>query len=431
MTGKRIVLSTFGSFGDVHPYVAIALELKRRGHRPVIATTEIYREKVEPLGIELRRVRPDMPSYDEPDRVAELVEHVVDQREGMERILQTFILPYLRESYEDLLAATRGADLLVSHPLPFVGPVVAEKTGVPWVSSVLAPGSFLSVYDPPVPPQLPAFHALMSRSVALSRGVMWLARKRIDSLVGPVYAMRGELGLPRGGNPVMDGQHSPTLVLALYSKVLGGPQPDWPKNVRVTGFPFYDRRDREGDPDGLAPEIENFLGAGEPPVVFTLGSSAIWVAKDFYTESVKVARLLGVRALLLIGDERNRPAEALPEGVAAFEYAPFGELLPRARVVVHQGGVGTTGQALRAGRPTLIVPHAFDQHDNAERARRLGTSRTLLRPQYKAANVARELRALLEDPSYAKRAAEVGRTVTAEDGARSACDAVEEVLSEA
>ncbi len=428
-TGKRIILSTFGSFGDVHPYIAIALELKKRGHTPVIATTEMYREKTEALGLELRRVRPDMPSYDEPDRVAELIEHIVDQKEGMERILQTLILPHLRDSYEDLLAAVRDADLLVSHPLPFVGPVVAEKTGVRWVSSVLAPASFLSVYDPPVPPQLPALHALLARSPAVTRGVMWLARKKIDTLIGPVYDLRRELKLPRGGNPVMEAQHSPALVLALYSKVLGQPQTDWPNNTVVTGFPFYDRRDRAGDAASLVPEMEEFLASGEPPVVFTLGSSAVWVAKDFFKESIKAARELGVRALLLIGDERNRPREELDESIAAFDYAPFGELLPRASVVVHQGGVGTTGQALRAGRPTLIVPHAFDQHDNAERARRLGTSRTLNRPQYKASAVVKELRALLDGESYARRAAEVGRIVRQEDGAHAASDAIEQVLA--
>lgn len=429
MTGKRIILSTFGSFGDVHPYIAIALELKRRGHRPVIATTEMYREKIEPLGLELHRVRPDMPSYDEPERVAAMIEYVVDEKRGPERLLQTMIVPHLRDAYEDLLAATEGADLLLTHPLPFVGPLVAAKTGVPWVSSVLAPGSFLSVYDPPVPPQFPSAHKLMAASRHLSRVVMWLARKKIDALLGPVYELRRQLGLPRGGNPMMEGQHSGALVLALYSKVLGAPQPDWPANVRVTGFPFYDRRDRAGDPTGLAPELEKFLDAGEPPVVFTLGSSAIWVAKDFYTESIKAARALGVRALLLIGDERNRPAGVLPEGVAAFDYAPYGELLPRARAIVHQGGVGTTGQALRAGRPTLIVPHAFDQHDNAERAARLGASRTLRRTRYNADAAARELRELLGAESYARRAEEVGRVVQSEDGGRAACDAIEEELN--
>ncbi|MCA1591436.1 MAG: glycosyltransferase, partial [Acidobacteria bacterium] len=407
-TGKRIVISTFGSFGDVHPYIAIALELKRRGHHPVVATTEMYREKIEPLGIELRRVRPDMPSYDEPDKLTEMIKSVVDARKGPERLLNMMILPHLRETYEDLHAAVRGADMLLTHPLPLVGPVVAHQTGIKWASSVLAPGSFLSVHDPPVPPQLPGFHKVMRLSPWVVRGVMRLARWKLDALFEPVYKLRAELGLPRGENPLVEGQHSPALVLALYSRVLGEPQPDWPANTHITGFPFHDRRDRPGDGVGLAPELSEFLDAGTPPVVFTLGSSAFWVAKDFYRDSIVAARTLGQRAVLLIGDERNRPAGPLPEGVAAFEYAPYGEVLPRASAVVHQGGVGTTGQALRAGVPTLIVPHAFDQFDNAERAARLGASRTLARPKYNAANATKELSLLLSDKSYADRATEVG-----------------------
>src|SRR2546423_195850 len=146
---KKIVISTYGSFGDLQPYIAGALELKRRGHPPLIATTEVYRKKVERLGLEWRGVRPDMPSYDEPDRLSALVESVVSDGTGRERLLKDLILPYQREMFEDLRAAVEGADLLLTHPLPFVGPIVAQVTGIPWVSSVLAPGSFLSNYDPP------------------------------------------------------------------------------------------------------------------------------------------------------------------------------------------------------------------------------------------------------------------------------------------
>ena len=72
---KRIVLSTFGSFGDVHPYVALARELKARGHMPVVATSEMYREKMDAAGVELFPVRPDdLPSYDEPERMSAMLE---------------------------------------------------------------------------------------------------------------------------------------------------------------------------------------------------------------------------------------------------------------------------------------------------------------------------------------------------------------------
>jgi UDP:flavonoid glycosyltransferase YjiC (YdhE family) len=137
---------------------------------------------------------------------------------------------------------------------------------------------------------------------------------------------------------------------------------------------------------------------------------------------------VGARALLLVGHKNFRPPAPLPEGVAAFEYAPFGELLPRAAAVVHHGGVGSTGQGLRAGRPQLVVPFSHDQFDNAERAARLGAARVLPRPKYNARSAARELGELLSAEGYRTRAAEVGEVVRGEDGANAACDLIEREL---
>src|SRR5215213_60852 len=426
--GKRVVISTYGSFGDVHPYVAIALELKRRGHRPVIATSEIYREKTDALGLELHPVPPDLPSYDQPEEVARMIRELVDTKKGSERVFERFINPHLRGMYDALLDATRGADLLVTHVLSLAGPPLVEKTGIKWVSSVLAPISMFSNYDPPVFPQMPWLYRVLKLHPAVSRAAMRVGRLKLDRMAAPVYKLRAELGLKRGGNPMLEGQHSPRMVLALFSSAIAKPQPDWPPQTRVTGFPFYDRRDRPGDEELLDPALLKFLDAGEPPVVFTLGSSAIYAAGDFYQESVGAARAAGVRALLLTGEPWNRP-DGLQKEIAAFDYAPYGELLPRARAVVHQGGIGTTAQSLRAGIPALVVPFSHDQFDNASRVARTGAGRTLPRSKYNAASAARELRAMLTDESYTSRAAEVGRQVRSEDGAVAAADAIEEVLS--
>lgn len=429
----KIILSTFGSFGDVHPYIAIALELKARGHHPVIATSEMYRAKMDALGLAFHPVRPVVPSYDEPDEISRLLEKMMDARTGTEEVINTFIIPHLRDIYEDLSAAVRGADLFVTHPLSIPGPLIVEQTGIRWVSSVLAPISMFSAHDPSVPPQLPAMYHLLKLHPLVGRALMRIAKTKLRSLANAVGQLRSEVGLPpASAHPLFEGQHSPTLVLALFSRVLAEPQPDWPPNTRLTGFPFYDRRDRAGDREdmgGLSPELKHFLDAGEPPIVFTLGSSAIWVAEDFYRESIAAALALGQRALLLIGHERNQLSERLPEGIAAFEYAPYGELLPRARAVVHQGGVGTTGQALRSGRPALVVPFSHDQFDNGARVARLGCGRVLPRHKYNAASATQELRAILSDESYKTRAAEIGRRVQAENGAVAACDAIEEVLT--
>jgi UDP:flavonoid glycosyltransferase YjiC (YdhE family) len=131
----RIVLSNIGTFGDINPLIAIALELKRRGHQPVMAVPEIYRSKIVPLGLEFHAVRPNL----DPTNTL-LAEMVYDVRKGTERGLREFLFPALRETYDDLLdAATTPvrADLLLLGELNYAGPIVAEITGIPWASSVV------------------------------------------------------------------------------------------------------------------------------------------------------------------------------------------------------------------------------------------------------------------------------------------------------
>jgi UDP:flavonoid glycosyltransferase YjiC (YdhE family) len=408
--------------------VGIALELKARGHHPVIATTEAYREKVEALAIDFHPVRPVLPSYDKPEEVGKIMEKCMDRKTGTDEIFNSLILPYLRDIYEDLQRAVHKADLLVTHPLPLVGPIVAQKTGIPWVSSVLAPVSLFSAYDPPVGPRMPSLQKILALSPFLSRAFLKLAKWKLATRFEPVYRIRAELGLPPGEHPIVEGQHSPALVLALFSSVLAKPQPDWPRQTRVTGFPLYDRRGRGSDRTGLSPELVTFLDEGPPPIVFTLGSSAIWVARNFYRDSVAAARAVGQRALLLIGDAHNYPIEPLPKGMAAFEYAPYGEVLPRACIIVHHGGIGTTGQSLRAGKPMLVVPFAHDQFDNAARITRLGVGRILPRAKYNTMRAIKELSRLLKEQSYTIRATDIAHRVQSEDGIQAACDAIEEKL---
>ncbi len=418
----RIVLTNIGTYGDIHPLIALALELKRRGHSPVLAAPNIYRVKVESLGLEFHAVRPDI---DATNNV--LVEMIYDIRKGTERGLREFLFPVLRESYQDLLAAVKsgpGADLLLVGELAYAGPIVAEVTGIPWASYVLAPISFFSAFDPPVLPPYPklatAEAVLPGMGRVVARFVRWTTRKWPE----PVYQLRAELGLDSGENPIFDAKHSPRLVLAMFSPLLGEPQPDWPASTLQTGFVFYDGDTGNYD---LSPEIEEFLQAGEPPLVFTLGSAAVLAAGDFYQQSALAAQTLGLRAIFLVGpDPRNVPDCGGSKNLCVAKYAPYSKLFPRASLIVHQGGVGTTAQALRAGKPMVIMPYSHDQPDNARRMKRLGVSRTIQRKNYTAERAARAIRKILDDPRYQEKALQLSCQISGEDSLRMACDALEQ-----
>jgi rhamnosyltransferase subunit B len=246
----------------------------------------------------------------------------------------------------------------------------------------------------------------------------------MTGLARPWHRLRKEVGLPpaRGFNPLTE-SHSPVLHLALFSKWLTDKQRDWPAQTVVTGFPWFDTEGEAGLPQTLA----RFLDDGEPPLVFTLGTAVVADAGPFYHHSVAAAKLLGRRAILLVKNPRVLLPE-LPEGVVAFAYAPFSLLFPRAAAIVHHGGIGTTGQAMRSGRPSLVMPCAWDQPDNAERAARLGIALTIARNRYEPKRVAAELRLLLEDPNYSHRAAEIATKVRQEEGVKAACDALESMF---
>jgi rhamnosyltransferase subunit B len=422
----RIVLSNIGTFGDTNPLIAVALELKRRGHAPVMTLPELYRPKIEPLGLEFHALRPNIDPSDK-----RLVAMVYDVKKGTETGLREFLFPSLRETYEDLLDAAmrpQRADLMLLGELNYTGPIVAEKTGIPWASYVLAPFSFFSAYDPPVLPPYPKLAKADSALPGMGHAIRRVARFVTRKWPEPIYALRRELGLPPGSNPIFDAKHSPWLVLALFSRALGEEQKDWPPHTLITGFCYYDS---DAGNAALPAKLEAFLQVGEPPVVFTLGSAAVLAAGKFYEHSARAAMQMQKRAVLLIGDdERNRPATALPDSICVTPYAPFTALFPRSSMVVHQGGVGTVGQCLRAGKPMVIMPYSHDQPDNARRMKRLGVARVIQRDDYAPQRVAETVTAMLGDPSYAERAKSIGELVNGEGGVQAACDALEKLYAE-
>jgi UDP:flavonoid glycosyltransferase YjiC (YdhE family) len=412
---KRILLTTIGSLGDLHPFLAIGLELRARGHSVTVATSEFYRAKIEQTGLRFTPMGPHLSMV-----TSDMLQKVLDQRKGPEYLIRQIMYPSVPATYPEVMAALGDADILVTHPLSLAAQIAAEKTGMPWISTVPAPTSFFSKFDPPVIAPYPFLAKLYALGPAISGLVLKAARATTRRWMGPITRFRATLGLPPGRDPIFDGQHSPQRVLALFSRVMGEPQPDWPPQTLVTGFPFYDWAEHG---QGIDSELERFLDAGPAPVVFTLGSSAVQQAGKFYPESLKAIRHLGCRAVLLAGN--NTFPEPLPPETAVFPYAPFSKVFPRASAIVHSGGIGTSAQALAAGRPMLVVPFAFDQPDNAARLERLGLARVIPRKRYHAGRARAELDRLLSDGAYAQAAINAARRVAEEDGVRTASDAIE------
>lgn len=415
---KRILIATLGSLGDLHPCLALGQELQRRGHRVTVASTPFYREKAEALGLGFTGLRPDWDPTN-----TDLIRRCEDIKRGPEVLFRELILPHLKVTYEDLLTAAAGADLMIAGEIVYGAPLVAEKLGLPWVSEILSPCSFFSSHDPSILTPAPWMIHIRKLGWRAYRAALDACRLATRHWWSPVRELRREIELSADCDPIFRDKFSPDLVLALFSKCLARKQPDWPAQTVQTGFVYFDGAGADWD----SSELEEFLAAGEPPIVFTLGSTAVHNPGNFYEVSVEAAKRLGRRAVLIGANGKGSGSK----DILSLPYAPYSEVFPHAAAIVHQGGSGTTGQALRAGRPMLIVPYGWDQPDNGARVQRTGAGVSLPRAKYSAKSAAEALSRLLTEPSFGEHAARVGAKVHAENGLAEACDEIERVLQRA
>lgn len=421
MDAGRIVLATGGSLGDLHPFIALGRALQARGFVAGIATAIDYRDKVEAEGLTFNEVGPSVERLrrDTGLDLAGLTEAIASS----DRFLfGKILLPYAGDATRQLIAATQGAVAVVGSTLAIGALMAAEHWRVPGVAVSLQPTMVFSRHDPPFLPAAPWLKpATGGPQLWLNDLTRALGRMSTARWTGPMNAVRASVGLPpTTDNIVFDAGRSADLSLGLYSPLLSPRQPDAAANFHVVGYASYDSE--TGGPPALSPELETFLDAGPPPLVFTLGSAAVHIPGDFYVESLKAARRLGRRAVLLVGPDGDLTVAGDDPDIHVARYAPFSLLFPRAAAVVHQGGVGTVHQALRGGRPQLVVPHLGDQYDNAARVVRLGCGATLTRTMYRDETVARVLGGLLDDRTILTRTEALAVTARAEDGAKAAAD---------
>lgn len=418
----RIILCTAGSLGDLHPFIALGVALKARGFQAEIATSVEYGAKVEAEGLVFHRVGPGVAQLS-ADLGMDLAEITRAIARSDRFLFDKVMLPYLETWTREVEVVARGSSAVVGATFAAGAAMAAEMAGVPYVSAALQPTVVFSAYDPPFLPRAPWLAPATSGArLWLNRATIRLARASTDPWTKPINRVRASLGLPASkANLFFDGAANADLALGLYSPLLSPVQPDAPTGFAVTGYAAYDSE--AGGPVVMPPELDRFLDAGSAPVVFTLGSAAVHIPGDFYVESLKAARRMGRRAVLLVGPEGDPGVADGPDAIA-LAYAPFSKLFPRAAAIVHQGGVGTTQQALRAGRPQMVVPFLGDQFDNAARVARLGCGATLSRRAYRGGRVATVLDRLLAEPTVTETATRLGVVASREDGAAVAAEQI-------
>lgn len=420
MKQRHVVFATAGSLGDLYPFLALGAELRRRGHRVSIASSNEHRASVEAAGLAFRHMRPDPPG---PPGAAAFFARYMHPKTGAEFVYRDYLSPAIRDSHADLIWATRDADLLVSQSLmAMAAPLVAASTGLPWISAVFQPMTLFSLHDRPGYLPVPLLPDLCARYPEIHARVFHYVRKHTRQWIAPVEALRRELCIAGEPHPMYEGQHSPRRVLAMFSPLLGGPRPDWPASALQTGTALH-----AGGRRALPPALLAFLARRDRPLAVLTLSSAPGAPGDFYRHALAAAAGQGMRALLVTSglSASARLPSPLPDWAMRVDYAPFEAVLPHAAVMVHAGGIGTIFQAMRAGVPQIIVPQAHDQADNARRLAGLGAASVIPVRRFGQAALARALRAALADEAMRENAARLAARAGQENGVARACDEIE------
>lgn len=413
----HIIVIAVGTAGDVHPLLGLSRTFADHGHRVSFCTSPVFVELVARTGFRFL-----------PLGTAEEYHTTVNNPELWKpktslKVLWSGVAKTIRPMFDLMCQEVDGDTVIVGHPWSFGARLFQERYGAPMITVQVSPSTFLSGKRPPIHKQL---NIPMFLPWQLRTALLWaLERGMIDRVCAPdINRFRAELGLPPVHRIMSRWMYSPQGVLGLFPEWFAPPQSDWPAAVQLTGFPLFDG----ASPQHIDPEVESFLDAGGPPVVFTPGSTLVDEAA-YHAAATDVLNAVGFRGIFLGARDGVQPRGN--SKVLIRSYVPLSRLLPRTRALVHHGGIGTVSQALAAGVPQLITPFAHDQFDNAARVDRLGCG-MILQDRISAESLGNSLRRLLEDGSIRERCRTTRSQVApGEVSRRQAVTAVEAIAARA
>jgi sterol 3beta-glucosyltransferase len=387
----RAVLTNFGTMGDLHPFLALAVELRRHDHQPVLAFSPYFESQVRELDLEFLPVGPDLQQAQRDINAAmmRMPESVEEMRDLLAPIMSA-----LPQVYEELSLACVDAEVLISGSAQPVSRMIHEMTGIPFVSIQVS-------------------HFVGTRTSALQQATA--------SFINP---FRAQVGLAPLHNPLTIEANSPQLALYAMSPHVQPPQTDWPDHYYMTGYFFLDNKQwRPSD------ELRDFIAGGDSPVVITFGSMVHEDPEALTRLIVQSIDRAGCRAVIQHGWS-GLGQHHLPSNIFASGFIPHTWLFQRAACVVHHGGGGTAGMVFRSGVPSVFIPHTvFDQHYWAMLAEELGCAAAAIPfPELTAERLTNAISAILTNPRFRKTAAELGEKIRQEKGEKQARLLIEQLV---
>ena len=418
----NVLIMTYGSRGDVQPYVALGCGLKAKGHEVTLATAARFEDFVAGHGLRYGHMGDELLAIVDTDQGREMIENTNNVFQMLRRMLAMSkqVGPMQRELLEDSwrVAEAVRPDVVIFHPKAYGGPLIAEKLGVPVILAL------------PIAMLVPTGEHANMGVPALKLGawynrMTYRAVQRLMAMAGGKHAKawRQAHGLPAQKRfdilHTADGRDVPVLH-AISRHVMPKPA-DWPASAHMTGYWFLDDA-QDWEP---SEELSAFLSAGPPPVYVGFGSMAGRDPERLAKIVIAALTKANVRGIIATG-WGGLKARDLPDKILQIEQAPHDWLFERMAAIVHHGGAGTTAAALRAGKPAVIVPFFGDQPVWGRRVHELGAGAAPIRQKALSVdNLAAAITRTLSDAKMQARAQELGEKIRAEDGVGNAIALIE------
>ncbi|EIC22579.1 glycosyltransferase [Thiorhodovibrio frisius] len=413
--GRALVIAK-GSFGDIIPLYAVAQALQERGHEVLLATQSGHLQAARALGLKV------LPIDGQQDPTAAASKRPLRALSWISNDAFGGSASTLRYELDTLIQHSASVDLVIGNQLALSGPLVAGHLRRPWVYCAVSPMGLVSRDNPCLFPLLHGFQRACAAhpwAHALSQALVHGSSRLLS---GPLRQEQARLGLTHLGHPRFEGLFSRELNLLLTSPRFLSHTPSIPPNTLVTGITWL-----EADFLGHGRQLQralDFIRSGSPPILFALGGNARANPGDYFQESLNASRALEARALIIAATRFHAQVPSAPD-VHLAPYLPYSTLFPLVRAVVHSGGIGTIGWALRCAQPSLLVPQADDQFDNSHRTQSRGWARVLPRRHYRAPDLSQAIQETLADTALHARLQQLAPLLAAEQGARIACDHLE------
>jgi sterol 3beta-glucosyltransferase len=409
----HITIAALGTQGDVQPLVALGKGLQSAGHKVLLVTGENFVTWVRSQGLECVGTVDIMAIMQSPEGLA-----IAENPRKQVAVLKGLI----RQHGSDMIApfhdiAPHTDVILSGFSFDHFAQMICEKYGIRQISVPLQP------YYP-------------SRSGAATMMTPFPRRNSLVNLwIGNLFQsmtwgvsgettneLRSSIGLPPHTAKSYKKYAREMSVVCGFSRHVIPPPTDWGAQVQIAGYWFLDHPADYQPPAPLA----EFLAAGEKPVYIGFGSMVSREPEATFHMMCDALERAGQRGVLATG-WNDVKTQTVPRHVFVLDSVPHSWLFPRMVGVVHHGGAGTAAAGLRAGVPSLLIPHSVDQPYWARRLRELGVSaRPIPRKKLTAEGLAQGIRALVQDSALRERAAALGDLIRAEQGVANAVSMIEQ-----